>query len=199
MNFCVGLTGSIASGKSTVARFFSELGIAIISADLISRKSTEKGTSNYQKIVTHFGPTIINKEDRQLNRRRLREIIFSNPHEKTWLEQLLHPMIRQEIAKQVTESTSQYCIVEIPLLIDKKNYPYVNRILVVTSPLETQIERIINRDKCTKEQALAIIANQATLSQRLEHADDLLTNDSDTGQLKQNVEQLHYKYLSLSR
>lgn len=119
MVYCVGLTGGIASGKSLAAEVFSELGIDIVNADNISRALTLKGQDAYTQIVAHFGSKILN-EHNELNRKALRAIIFSDPKERTWLEQLLHPLIRQKIKEQVELSTTPYCIVEIPLLIDKK-------------------------------------------------------------------------------
>ncbi len=194
MVYCIGLTGNIASGKSSVASFFENLGIAIFSADFISKQLTQIGKEAYNEIINHFGSVVI-QEDQQLNRKKLREIIFNNPNERFWLEQLLHPMIRKQLAQEVKLCCSPYCIVEIPLLQNKTHYPYIQRILLVTSSLDIQVERIMKRDQCTREQALAIISTQPSNEQRLNYADDVLINNEGLLQLKIKVEQLHLYYL----
>lgn len=198
MVFCVGLTGSIASGKSTVAEVFAQLNVPIINADKIAKELTAKGQPALQAIVTHYGQELLTTEG-ELNRRALREIIFTNSQERSWLEHLLHPLIRQAIKEQVASCTSIYCVVEIPLLVDKTLYPYIDRILLVTAPVETQITRIMQRDQCTKEQALTAIATQPDLKVRLQNADDLLINNVEVEQLKNQVMDLHQKYLLLAR
>lgn len=197
MAYCVGLTGNIASGKSTVACFFENLGIQICNADFVAKQLTLVGTEAYQEIITHFGQQII-QDDRQLNRKKLRDIIFSNPQERTWLEQLLHPKIRQQLAQEVESCASPYCIVEIPLLLNKDHYPYLQRVLLITSPLEIQIERLMRRDQCSREQALAILSTQPSNEQRLTQADDVLINKGDLQELKNEVERLHETYLKNS-
>ena len=194
MVYCVGLTGGLASGKSTVATLFAHLGVAIINADHISKELTMKEQAAYYKIVEHYGTNILN-ESQEINRSALRSIIFANPEERKWLEHLLHPLIRQQIQERVLECTAPYCIVEIPLLIDKKNYPYVQRILLVTAPLELQITRVMARDQCSKKEALAILAAQPKLSQRMNNADDVLVNDQDLNELKATVQNLHQQYM----
>lgn len=194
MVYCVGLTGGIASGKSTVAELFSELGIQVIYADKISKALTAKDQEAYMQIVTHYGTEILT-DDGTLNRRKLRSIIFSDAKERFWLEQLLHPLIRQKIKEQVDSSITPYCIAEIPLLIDKEKYPYINRILLVNAPIETQIARVIQRDQCTREQALAILAAQPGLNLRLKEADDVLMNNLGFNELKIAVNDLHHNYL----
>lgn len=198
MVYCIGLTGNIACGKSTVASFFQQLGISIFNADLISKQLTETGKEAYKKILHHFGSTIIQK-DRQLNRKKLREIIFTNPQERLWLEALLHPMIREKLTSEIELSSSPYCIVEIPLLKNKKHYPYIKQILLVTSPIETQIERLMNRDHCTRKQALAIIKTQPPYEQRLALADHELINDGNLIKLKAGIDGLHLYYLNQAK
>ncbi len=198
MIYCVGLTGNIASGKSTVASFFEQLGIYVLNADHVAKQLTLKGTEAYNKISSHFGSQII-QSDKQLNRKKLRDIIFSNLKERLWLEQLLHPQIRQQLAKEVVLSTSAYCIVEIPLLNDKENYPYLHRILLVTSPIELQIKRLMTRDQCSRNQALAIIATQPSNDERIAQADDILVNTGALNKLKDEVRRLHINYLEQAK
>jgi len=194
MVYCVGLTGTVASGKSTVAELFSGLGITIINADTLARQLTAKNQPAYHKIIAHFGAKILDEEG-ELNRKRLRDIIFSNTEGRNWLEQLLHPLIRQRIKEQVSLCTSAYCMVEIPLLKDKKDYPYLNRILLVNAPIDMQIARLMQRDHCSKEHALAILSAQPHINQYLKNADDVLINDSGFKELKEAVSNLHLKYL----
>lgn len=194
MVYSVGLTGNIASGKSTVAKFFSELGVDVIDADRISRELTSKNTPYYQSILSHFGASVV-LGNGDLDRRRLRDIVFSDNKERLWLENLLHPAIRKKIEDKIKACTSPYCLIEIPLLFNKKHYPYLQKVLLVTAPLESQLDRVIKRDNCSKEQALAILATQPSLKQRMEAADEVLNNESGLIELKAKVNELHKKYL----
>lgn len=194
MAYCVGLTGDIASGKSTAAELFSQLGIEVIHADQISKALTYKDQPSYNKIISHYGPGILN-DDHELNRSKLRNIIFTNQAERRWLEDLLHPLIRQELKKRVDLSTTPYCVVEIPLLITKQTYPYINKVLLISAPLETQITRIMQRDQCSKEQAHAILATQPHMRLRMKHADDVFINDIGIDELAKVVQHLNHKYL----
>jgi dephospho-CoA kinase len=196
--YCVGLTGNIASGKTTVAEIFSELGIDVFNADKIARELSAKNTPAYNKIVHHFG-TVIVQENKELNRSALREIIFNNPDERQWLEQLLHPLIRQQLELQIKSCTTPYCVVEIPLLIDKKHYPYLKKILLISAPLDIQIGRVMKRDQCTKEQALAILSAQPDMNLRILNADDVIVNDSGFEPLKRAITDMHFKYLHEAR
>jgi dephospho-CoA kinase len=194
MVYCVGLTGGLATGKSTVAELFSHLGIQIISADKISRELTAKNQAAYDKIIARYGQDLLD-ENQELKRANLRGIIFSDPLERNWLENLLHPLIRQRISELVKASITPYCMVEIPLLIDKKNYPYLNKILLVTAPLATQIARVMQRDQCSKQEALAILAAQPDIALRQVHADDVIVNNQGLEELKISVNTLHQHYL----
>lgn len=194
MVYCVGLTGGIASGKSTAAEMFATLGIQVINADNISRALTLKGQDAYAQIVARYGIEILN-EHNELNRKALRAIIFSDSSERTWLEQLLHPLIRQKIKEQVNSTTTSYCIVEIPLLIDKETYPYINRVLLIQAPTHLQIERLMQRDNCNQAQALSILAAQPDASLRLKNANDIVVNDAGARELKAAITALHHQYL----
>jgi dephospho-CoA kinase len=195
MVYSVGLTGNIASGKSTVAHIFSKLGVHVISADNIARELTVKNSPSYIEIVSHFGKSILD-QNHNLNRKKLREIIFNDSKQRQWLEQLLHPAIRKQMQEDLSKLDSAYCLIEIPLLASKDDYPYLDRVLVVTAPIETQIMRVIARDNCSKEHAMDILASQPSLSNRLKLADDILMNDSTIEVLESQVEKLHQKYLT---
>jgi dephospho-CoA kinase len=194
MTYCVGLTGDIASGKTTVANLFSRLGIDIISADKIAKELTQKNQPAYEKILAHYGIKLLH-EDGSINRKMLRTIIFSNPEERIWLEELLHPLIKEELKKAANSCKTPYCIIELPLLITKQTYPYLNKILLIKSLVPLQIARVMQRDQCTEEEAKAILKTQPHLSQRLEHADEVLINDRNTEELEKKVKALHHQYL----
>ena len=195
--YCVALTGNIASGKSTVANEFAKLGIELISADQIAKELTAKDTPAFRQIVNHFGLTIL-AENGELNRRQLREVVFADAKQRLWLEQLLHPLIRQQIAQKISLMHGPYCLIEIPLLVNKADYPYLNRVLLVTADPEQQLARIMDRDQCNKGEALAILATQAKESSHREIADDILSNTQNFEAMKSQVTLLHQKYLNLA-
>jgi dephospho-CoA kinase len=193
--YCIGLTGNIASGKSTVAGCFGELGVDVISADVIGRRITQSGQPAFEKIIAHFGEHLIS-ENGELDRRALRDIIFAKEAERQWLEDLLHPLIRQGIVDDISKCTSDYCIIEIPLIPNKEDYPYLSRILFVDAPQELKIERVMQRDKCSRDDALKILAVQADSESHKRNADDVLMNDKGVDDLRLEVQSLHEQYLS---
>ena len=195
--YCVGLTGNIGSGKSTVSSYFKELGIDIIDADKVAKDLTVQEKPAFTEIVLHFGKSILSPTG-DLNRRQLRQLIFDNVHERLWLENLLHPLIRKEIEQKAKATNSPYCVIEIPLLKDKLSYPYLNRVLVVQASHELQISRFMARDNSSKDDALAILAAQTDLTKQKALADDLILNTGTLKELKKNVKDLHKKYLELS-
>ncbi|MFA6303620.1 MAG: dephospho-CoA kinase [Legionella sp.] len=196
MIYCVGLTGNLASGKSTAAKLFAELGVDVINADLIAKELTAEQSPVLSLIEQHFGPNIL-LNDGKLNRKLLREIIFNDAQERLWLEQLLHPLIRERIQEHIQNCHSAYCVIEIPLLLDRSHYPYLNRVLLIHAPIEQQIQRVQERDHCSKEQALAILATQPDLELRLGLADDVVENDGGLEELRQKIGNLHTHYLNL--
>lgn len=193
--YCVGLTGNIASGKSSVIQYFKELGVAVIVADEIARQVTLPGQPALLQIKEHFGDEILDEHGR-LHRSALRDIIFRNSLERKWLEQLLHPLIRQAIRAQIAAlSNTPYCIIEIPLLLNRTDYPYLKRVLLVTADREIQIARVMTRDHCTRLQAEAILAVQPDEQTRLLLADDVILNNGSLKQLREQVINLHACYL----
>jgi len=177
-----------------VGNLFSELGVPVIDADLISHQITKPGHVAFEKLVIFFGSEILNA-DGSLNRAKLKKIIFDNPEKKAWLEKLLHPLIRDEMAKQIVNSDYPYCIVMIPLLAETQQHPLVDRVLVVDADHETQIKRVLERDKISLEQANKIIDAQASRTTRLALADDVLHNEGSVDELRDQVKALHEKYL----
>jgi dephospho-CoA kinase len=192
----IGLTGGIGSGKSTVATLFEQLGIDVIDTDIIARELVERDMPAYQEIVDHYGPDITD-DNHNINRKKLRTIIFNDAEEKQWLENLLHPLIRETIAEQIKRVTSSYCIVVIPLLVESKPNPLINRVLVVDCAETLQRERVLQRDKLTETALDAIMESQSSRQNRLNIADDIIENNDDINSLKRSIKQLHETYLKL--
>lgn len=193
----VGLTGGIGSGKSLAADYFAEFGAPVIDTDQIARDIVTKDSIALQKIIEHFGPAILNSKN-ELDRAKLRHIVFQDKQEKVWLEKLLHPLIRQTVAETIARLDAPYCIVVIPLLVETLPNPLIQRILVVDTPEPLQISRTMQRDGASSDAVKAIIASQAPRKERLEKADDIITNDNGLSQLQQQVEKLHQQYLRMN-
>ncbi len=196
--FVIGITGGIGSGKTAVTNTFSELGIDIVDADIAARVVVEPGTTALQQITAHFGPLIL-QTDGTLDRAALRRIIFQDANAKLWLEQLLHPLIGQEIQRQLHSATSPYAILVSPLLIEIQKNRFCDRILVIDVPEAVQLQRTVARDNNDPAQVQRIIASQADRAQRLSHADDVIENTGSLEQLRKHVEKLHGDYLILAK
>lgn len=193
----IGLTGGIGSGKSTIAELFQQQGIEIIDADLISRELVEPGQPALTAIVEHFGEKLIDQRG-QLKRTDLREIVFNDAKERHWLEQLLHPLIKDLLQQRMANFASAYCMLMSPLLLETEQKNLVDRILVVDVSKETQIERTIKRDISSRKTIEAIVASQIDRDKRLEIADDIIDNNNDTTHLLQEVKKLHQLYLAIA-
>ncbi|MCS6207026.1 dephospho-CoA kinase [Shewanella baltica] len=195
--FVVGLTGGIGSGKTTVANLFAAEGITLVDADIVAREVVAPGSKGLEVIVTHFGAEILTPEG-ELDRAKLRQRIFSHPEEREWLNQLLHPMIRQEMLAQVEKATSAYVIMVVPLLFENGLDRLVNRTLVVDISPELQINRTVKRDNVDASQVNNIISSQCSRSEKLARADDIIDNQGEISSLKREVLALHQRYLQLS-
>ena len=194
----IGLTGGIGSGKTTIANFFAGLGIDIIDADIAARKVVEPKSNALVKISQHFGPQFI-QADGTLNRQSLRSRIFSNDIDKLWLNNLLHPLIRQTMLNEVQQSQSSYCLLVAPLLIENNLQSLVQRILVIDISEDEQIKRAVLRDPSSKEEIMRIIASQIPRKERMNYADDIIDNSkSDLSMIKDNVIKLDLKYQKLA-
>ncbi len=197
MGFVIGLTGGIASGKTTVANLFHDnFAIDLVDADLVAREVVEVGSAGLDTLTQHFGVGIL-QEDGSLNRSALRERIFANEDEKLWVNNLLHPMIRERMQAQLDASTSPYTLLVVPLLIENSLQGMADRILVVDVCEETQIYRTMTRDGVPESQARSILKAQVDRETRLLHADDVIDNNTDNAQLLPQVTELHQKYLAL--
>jgi len=193
----VGLTGGIASGKSTVARRFMELGVPVIDADVAARAVVAPGTPGLTQVIERFGPGVL-AENGELNRRALRERIFRDPGLRRELEAILHPLIRADMERSAEAAVGAYIVMAIPLLVEGGPSDRVDRILVVDVDEDLQIQRVMARDGGSKDQARAILESQASRSARLAVADDVLTNTGTVTDLRQAVDVLHRRYLRLA-
>ncbi|MFH0270131.1 dephospho-CoA kinase [Vibrio jasicida] len=199
MAFVIGLTGGIASGKTTVANLFKQqFKIDVVDADIVAREVVEPGSTGLNAIIEHFGIDIV-REDQSLDRAKLREQIFSNPEEKAWLNALLHPMIREKMIEDLEQVESEYALLVVPLLIENKLDSLCDRVLVVDIEPETQIARTVKRDNVSEDQARAILASQATQAQRLAIANDVVRNNPNDPDLLLQITDLHEKYLAMCK
>lgn len=192
--FVVGLTGGIACGKTTVANLFAEYGIDLVDADVIARDVVAIGSDGLKAIAAHFGEAIL-LVDGSLNRVALRAEVFNHPKQRLWLNNLLHPMIRQKMLAQIKASRSPYVIMVAPLLFENDLDSLVSTTLVVDISPELQISRTIQRDGVSKQQVEHILASQMPREQRLARADDIIDNQGKHELLRSQVCRLHQQYL----
>ena len=197
-DYVVGLTGGIGSGKTTVANIFHELGVQSVDADLVAREVVMPGEPALDAIVQHFGQAIVHP-DGQLDRAALRARIFANEAEKQWLNQLLHPQIRQRLLQQLQSCTTSYALLIAPLLLENKLQIYTDRVLVVDIPEELQLSRTVQRDQVTLEQVRNILSSQLARAERLAQADDILLNTIPVSELKPQIQQLHLSYQQFAK
>ncbi len=195
--FRVGLTGGIASGKSTAAKFFGALGVPILDSDQIARDVVEPGQPPLERLVERFGASILTA-DGHLDRPALRDIVFSDPKARADLEALTHPAIGAALEARSATTGGPYQILVIPLLVEKHLGSQVDRVLVVDCDETLQISRLRSRDGSTLEQVRSILDAQASRSTRLKAADDVITNEADMSAVQNQVATLHARYLALA-
>ncbi|BES70767.1 dephospho-CoA kinase [Marinobacter nanhaiticus D15-8W] len=197
----IGLTGGIGSGKSTVARLFEQEGVHAVDADTVAREVVEPGTSALAKIADHFGPAILTAQG-ALDRAALRRIVFEAPAERDWLEKLLHPIIRDELMRQLwltpdahvpQEYKAGYVLLVSPLLLETDQHQLVEQVIVVDVPVETQIERTMARDDNDRAQVERIVAAQMNRKKRLESADIVVDNTRPVEEVADQVRSIHHK------
>ena len=196
-SYIVGLTGGIGCGKTTVSNLFHALSVPVIDADIVARQVVAPGSPCLSTITEHFGPDIL-LENGELNRSLLRQKVFSNTEDKTWLDNLLHPAIRQRILTELAGVQSAYAILVAPLLLENGLEQYVQRVLVIDVPESVQVKRTLTRDNTSEQQVKAIMAAQLPRQERLNRADDIITNDSSVAELAPKVAALHQQYLQLA-
>lgn len=190
----VGLIGGIATGKTTAANFFKTVQIEVIDTDMIARELTAKGSPILKKIIEHFGDDILT-EAAELDRTRLRSLIFQNPQERAWLEALLHPLIRKQVELKVVTSKTPYCVVAIPLLKRREDYPFLQKIIYIATKPEDQIKRLMARDQITRDAAAQIINAQPTDAEFRKIADIVIENNGTEAELEQQLELVHEQKL----
>lgn len=195
--FRVALTGGIASGKSTVADMFGDLGAVLIDTDIIAREVVLPGTPGLQDIVDTFGTEMLDA-DGMLDRPAMRRLVFADDAKRRQLEAILHPKIRQEAERQMQTRGGPYQIVIVPLLVESPLKNLVDRIVVVDCSEAVQLERLLARDIGTKDQARRMLAAQASRQERLALADDVIANDADIAETRIQVAALHARYLALA-
>ena len=192
----IGLTGGIASGKTTVADLFAELGIPVIDTDVIAREIVQPGKAALAQVQEAFGDDFIDSAGR-LDRPRMRERIFSSPSARKRLERILHPFIRARMLEQSDAAGGAYQIIVVPLLVESGLESLFDRILLVDVPREEQVSRLLARDRESRPQAEKILEAQATREQRLAKADDVIENTAGLEQLREEVNRLHRAYTDL--
>ena len=193
----VGLTGGIGSGKTTVANGFQALGIPVIDADKLARELVEPGQPALDEILCIFGTKAITAEGR-LDRDYIRQQIFTDPRQKSQLEAILHPKIRERIKALLANISTPYCIVVIPLLLESRQTDLVDRILVVDTPEKEQLKRVAARDGLSDNAIMAIIQSQTDRNTRLAAADDIIVNDRGIRELTGHIQNLHQRYMGIS-
>jgi dephospho-CoA kinase len=193
----IGLTGGVGCGKSAVTDLFQRQGVPVIDADIIARELTAPGAPALRNVTAEFGSDILLSGGR-LDRRKLRRIVFERPQARRRLEEILHPLVREEILARIGELSSPYCLVVIPLLVESDMADLVARVLVVDCEETQQIARVSARDKCSADEVRAIIATQASRQSRLAVADDVIVNAGDFNDLTREVERRHRQYLALA-
>jgi dephospho-CoA kinase len=194
----VGLTGGIASGKTTVARLFAARGVTVIDTDEIARDVVAPGSAVLARVVEAFGPEVLNPEG-TLDRPRMRELVFADPERRAQLEAILHPAILEEMERRSASAPGPYHVLVVPLLIESDLVLRVDRVLVVDVSEATQLKRLLARDAESPSQALAILAAQVTPEERLARAHDVISNEGSLESLAAQVDELHVRYLALAQ
>lgn len=192
----IGLTGGIASGKSTVADCFVQLGIDVIDTDDIAREVVQPGTTALQQLRLHFGDHFLHP-DGSLNRQALGAYVFANPGERKWLEDLLHPLIWEKALQRARQARGSYSMIAVPLLLETAAAEKVDRVLVVDCPEEVQLQRAVARGAGSAEQVKQMMAAQLPRAQRVQRADDVIINAGTLEELQQQVTKQHQHYLDL--
>ncbi len=199
MALVVGLTGGIASGKTTISNLFqSEYNIDVVDADIIARQVVETGSEGLKAIIERFGEEILSP-DKTLDRVKLRALIFQDSEKKLWLDNLMHPLIRSEMQRQIAQVTSEYTLLVIPLMAENNLQSLVDKVIVVDVDEEIQIERTLLRDKVSTEQVKAIIKSQANRQERLAIADYVIKNNTRNHKILPQIAELHQIFMEICK
>ena len=196
--FVVGLTGGIGSGKSAAADEFGRLGAVVVDTDAIAHELTGKGGAALPAIEKLFGSRFLDPAG-GMDRKKMRDHVFAKPAAKRALEELLHPMIREESARRIASASAPYVVHVVPLLIESPDYRRrVNRVLVVDAPEDTQVARVRSRSGLSEDEVRAIMRTQVSRAERLAAADDVIDNGGARDALRKQVAELHQKYLQFA-
>ncbi len=194
----IGLTGGIASGKSTVANWLAAFGVPVIDADVLSRELVFPGKPAFEEVIAAFGEQIVNDAG-HLDRPKLRTLVFTHPEKRRQLEAILHPRVWREMRRRIRALSAPYCVISIPLLVESGQQHLVDRVLVVDTPSALQIARTTARDGSDQETIHGILNAQASRADRRAAAHDLIENSGDLAELRAQVMMLHVRYLELAR
>tara|TARA_A100001037_G_scaffold294822_1_gene313078 strand:- start:576 stop:1181 length:606 start_codon:yes stop_codon:yes gene_type:complete len=194
----IGITGGIGSGKTAATDAFSKLGIRIVDTDIASRAVVEPGQPALEAIFEHFGESTRNP-DGSMNRGAVRKLVFADPKERKWLEELTHPLINDYIENALSSAESDYVILVSPLLFETNQHLMCDRVLVIDVPENIQVKRTMERDNNDEQQVRAIIAAQTSRQDRLERADDIIVNDQNLEYIQKEVQRLHLDYLRITK
>ncbi len=198
MTFVVGLTGGIGSGKSAAAEAFADLGASVVDTDAIAHQLTGRNGLAVPRIKKLFGGKAIGP-DGAMDRKRMRELAFTDPRARRRLQDLLHPMIRKESRRRIAAARGPYVVHVVPLLVESRGYrSRVDRVLVVDAPERTRVARVRTRSGLAAEEVRRIIRSQATRAARLAAADDVIDNRGSRDALRKQVAALHEKYLQFA-
>lgn len=195
--YVVGLTGGIGSGKTAVTRLLAGLGVEIIDADVISRELLEPGSPLLDEIAAHFGAQLL--RNGALDRARLRALVFGDDAARVWLEQLLHPLIRDEVWQRIQRSQHDWLVITAPLLLESRAYGFVDCVVVVDVPEALQVARTVSRDGVPEEQVRAIMAAQLPRAERLKAAHHIIYNEGDVVALREQVARLYQRFEETAR
>ena len=199
MKFVVGLTGGIGSGKSAAADEFAALGASVVDTDAIARELTDKGGAALAHIERLFGAAFLDASG-AMNRKKMRDHVFADPAAKQALENLLHPLIREESARRIAAASGPYVVHVVPLLLESPGYrSRVDRVLVVDAPEQAQLARVRARSGLSADEVRAIMRTQVSRDERLAGADDVIDNSGSLEALRKQVGALHQKYLQFAR
>ena len=196
-NLYIGLSGGIASGKTIVSDEFSSLGADIIDTDIIARELIFPGSKTLNEIISVFGENVI-QDDGNLNRKLMRQIIFSEKDKKITLEKIMHPKIQNEVKLKIQSASGQYQIIVVPLLLQSPILDFIHRVLIIDCDEKIQINRLIKRDNISEELAKKMIENQSKREERLAIADDVILNEGRLEEVKHEVKKLNDFYIKIS-
>lgn len=193
----LGITGGIGAGKSSVTRIFEKLGATVIDADVIARQVLEKDGIAYPKVVASFGKEIL-QEDQSIDRKGLAAIVFTNQEKLSLLNGIVHPCVFEEMEKQIAKAETDLVCLDVPLLFHCDFPIFCHKTLAVLAPKELRLQRVMERDGCTRQEALARMANQLSDEEFREKADSIIVNDGDEESLSQKVREIYCSMMEIA-